>query len=89
MLTSQYLPLYPSLHFKSLTRSKQYPLVQLTSKQSSISLTSLVQGLVQLQVNVLIPSTQKQTNCKKSAALFKIASVKKVVKSKGAAKKWL
>jgi len=34
-------------------------------------------------------SIQKQTNCKKGAALFKMASVKKVVKSKGAAKKWL
>jgi len=31
-------------------------------------------------------STQKQLGCKKSAALFKMASVKKVVKSKGAAK---
>ena len=33
--------------------------------------------------------TQKQPSCKKGIALFKIASVKKVVKSKGAAKKWL
>ena len=36
-----------------------------------------------------IISTQKQPDCKKGAALFKIASVKKDVKSKGAAKKWL
>ena len=28
-------------------------------------------------------STQKQPSCKKGAALFKMASVKKVVKSKG------
>jgi len=28
-------------------------------------------------------STQKQLGCKKGAALFKMASVKKVVKSKG------
>jgi len=34
-------------------------------------------------------STQKQPSCKKGAALFKMASVKKVVKSKGVAKKWL
>ena len=34
-------------------------------------------------------SSQKQPGCKKGAALFKMASVKKVVKSKGAAKKWL
>ena len=35
-------------------------------------------------------STQNQTGRKKGATLFKIASVKKVVKSKGAAaKKWL
>jgi len=35
-------------------------------------------------------STQKQPGRKrKGAVLFKIASVKKVVKSKGAAKKWL
>ena len=31
-------------------------------------------------------STQKQSGCKKGVALFKMASVKKVVKSKGAAK---
>ena len=41
-----------------------------------------------------VKSTQKQPGCKKKvptkgAALFKMASVKKVVKSKGAAKKWL
>jgi len=36
------------------------------------------------------PCTQKQPGCKiKDVALFKMASVKKVVKSKGAAKKWL
>jgi len=34
-------------------------------------------------------STQKQPGCKKGVALFKMASVKTVVKSKGAAKKWL
>ena len=34
-------------------------------------------------------STQKQPGCKKNVALFKMASVKKVVISKGAAKKWL
>jgi len=34
-------------------------------------------------------STQKQSGCKKGAALFKMANVKKIVKSKGAAKKWL
>jgi len=34
-------------------------------------------------------STQKQPGFKKGAALFKMASVKKVVKSKGSAKKWL
>jgi len=36
--------------------------------------------------------TQKQINCKKGekgVALFKMASVKKIVKSKRAAKKWL
>jgi len=32
---------------------------------------------------------QVKTNCKKGVALFKMASVKKVVKSKGAANKWL
>ena len=31
----------------------------------------------------------KQPNCEKGAALFKMASVKKVVRSKGAAKKCL
>ena len=36
-----------------------------------------------------IISTQKQPGCKKGVALFKMASVKKVVKSKGVAKKWL
>jgi len=36
-----------------------------------------------------VKSTQKQPGCKKSAALFKMASVKKVVKSKRAGKKWL
>ena len=37
-----------------------------------------------------VKSTQKQPGCKKKgAALFKMTSVKKVVKSKGAAKKWL
>ena len=37
-----------------------------------------------------VKSTQKQPGCKKKgAALFKMASVQKVVKSKGAAKKWL
>ena len=37
-----------------------------------------------------VMSAQKQPGCKKKgAALFKMASVKKVVKSKGAAKKWL
>ena len=36
-----------------------------------------------------ILSTQKQPGCKKGAAPFKMASVKKVVKSKGAAKKSL
>jgi len=34
-------------------------------------------------------STKIQPGCKKGAALFKMASVKKVVKSMGAAKKWL
>ena len=34
-------------------------------------------------------STQKQPGYKNSTPLFKMASVKKVVKSKGAAKKWL
>ena len=34
-------------------------------------------------------STQKQPDFKKGAALFKMVSVKKVVKSKGAAKKYL
>jgi len=35
-------------------------------------------------------STQKEPGCKKKGtALFKMASVKKVMKSKGAAKKWL
>jgi len=34
-------------------------------------------------------SVQKKPGCKKGAALFKMASVEKVVKSKGAAKKWL
>ena len=38
-------------------------------------------------LNIL--STQKQPGCKKGVALFKMVSVKKVVKSKGAAKKWL
>ena len=36
-----------------------------------------------------VKSTQKPPGCKKGAALFKMASVKKVVKSKVAAKKWL
>jgi len=41
-----------------------------------------------LQKDVI--SIQKQRGCKKKgAAQFKMASVKKVVKSKGAAKKWL
>ena len=40
-----------------------------------------------LQKDVI--STQKQLGCKKGVALFKMASVKKVVKSKGRAKKWL
>jgi len=34
-------------------------------------------------------STQKQSGCKKGAALFKIASVKKAVKTKGGGKKWI
>jgi len=33
--------------------------------------------------------TQKQPSYKKGVALFKMAGVKKVVKSKGEAKKWL
>jgi len=34
-------------------------------------------------------STQKQPGNKKDVALFKMAGVKKVLKSKGVAKKWL
>ena len=39
-----------------------------------------------LQKDVIF--TQKQPGCKKGAALFKMVSVKKVVKSEGATKKW-
>jgi len=39
---------------------------------------------------MIILPTQKQPSCKKiGAAPFKMASVKKAVKSKGVAKKWL
>jgi len=34
-------------------------------------------------------STQKQLGCEKGATLLKMASVKKVIKSKGVTKKWL
>jgi len=46
--------------------------------QGSASSTVIIQNFI---------STQKHPGCKKGVVLFKIASVKKVVKSKGVAKK--
>jgi len=49
---------------------------------------SFLNSVKVLQKDVI--STQKQPCCKKKgAALFKMASVKRVVKSKRVAKKWL
>jgi len=44
---------------------------------------------IQINLQKEVICTQKQPGCKKGVAPFKMASVKKVLKSKGVAKKWL
>ena len=61
-----------------------------STQQNDATDTVMVQYNVTIKMCcVYFLSTQKQPGCKKSVALFKMASVKKVVKSKGATKKWL
>jgi len=60
-----------------------------TSVRNAVHITPVYVDTIKiLGANIL--SRQKQPSCKKKgAALFKMASIKKVVKSKLAAKKWL
>ena len=62
--------------------------VAITALKYAFNLECIV--LCMLWYNIyVIKSTQKQPGCKKGATLFKMASMKKFVKSKGAAKIWL
>jgi len=58
-------------------------------KLVSVNYLGIPIPIMPIIIIVIIAITPKQPIRKTDAALFKLANVKKVVKSKGAAKKWL